>query len=159
MTDIVQIAGKVKFPIVLDPSSWIFDNRKIEWQDYLQEKVTIDDVIENRKDERAGAAMPRMIEVKVKYDKATWLTDSFVIPVEPFLKNAEPLEEATHVRFENRSGEQHPLLPIDVFKAGVFGFSKNGKILQEDGPLQFCNLEDYKEAPITGITKIIIESN
>lgn len=156
MTQIVQVTGKVKFPIVLDPSSWIFDNRKIEWTDYIEQKVTIDDVIENKKDERAGAAVPRLVEVKVKYDKERWLTDSFVIPVLPFLNNSEPEADAKTVCFE-RNIDEAVRIPLDVFKEGVLVFSKNGKILKEDGPLQFCDLEVYKENPIIGITKIVVE--
>lgn len=156
MTQIVQVTGKVKFPIVLDPSSWIFDNRKIEWNDYIEQRVTIDDVIENKKDERAGSAVPRLVEVKVKYDKERWLTDSFVIPVAPFLNNSEPEPDSQTVCFERSQGDT-VRIPLDVFKEGVLVFSKNGKILQEDGPLQFCNLKDFKDNPIVGINKIVLE--
>ena len=155
MSSIVQISGKVHFQIVLDPSSWIFDDRKIEWQDFISEKVTIKDVTENR-EERAGAALPRMIERGIKYDKDRWTKDSFVIPVGPFLKNAEPQEDATSVLFE-REGLADITVPLDTVLEGVFIFSHEGKILKADGPLQFCDLKAYKEAPIKGISKIVIE--
>jgi hypothetical protein len=155
MSSIVQISGKVHFPIVLDPSSWIFDDRKIEYNDFISEKVTIKDVTE-KKEERAGAALPRMIERGIKYDKARWITDSFVIPIGPFLKNAEPLEEASTVRFV-REGEDDVTVSIETVREGVFIFSNEGKILQEEGPLQFSNLSKYKEAPIKKIKKIVIE--
>jgi hypothetical protein len=154
MSSIVQVSGKVHFSIVLDPSSWIFDDRKIEWHDYISEKVTIKDVTE--KEERAGAALPRMIERGIKYEKDRWVKDSFVIPVVPFLKNAEPLEDATTIRFE-REGEEDVSVSIETVREGVFIFSHEGKILQEDGPLQFSDLNEYKEAPIKGIRKIVIE--
>lgn len=157
MTQVVPITGQVNYQIVLDPSSWIFDHRKIEWNDYITQAVQIEDVLENKRDERAGAAMPRMIETGVKYDKKRWLTDSFVIPVSPFLNNAQPLESASTVRFIKENGDEVVSLSLKEFEEGVFGFSKNGKILQEDGPLHFCNLNDYKDHPITGIARIVIE--
>jgi hypothetical protein len=154
MSSIVQITGKVHFQIVLDPSSWIFDDRKIEWHDFISGKVTIEDV--TNKEERAGAALPRMIERGVKYEKERWTKDSFVIPVGPFLKNAEPEEDATTVRFE-REGQADVTVPIETVLEGVFIFSHEGKILKEDGPLQFSDLHAYKDAPIKGIGKIVVE--
>ncbi|WEG11711.1 peptidyl-prolyl cis-trans isomerase [Pullulanibacillus sp. KACC 23026] len=156
MSTIVPITGRVQFQIVLDPSSWIFDHRKIELNDYLTETITIQDVLGHNRDERAGAAMPRMIETGVKYEKDKWLTDSFVIPIAPFLSNAEPLEDASLVHLLSEDGEEITTLPITVFKEGVFCFSKNGKILKEEGPLQFYNLDDYHDEPIGGISKIVL---
>lgn len=156
LTQIVPINGQVNFQIVLDPSSWIFDHRKIEWEDYITQAVRVEDVLESKREERAGAAMPRMIDTGVKYEKERWLTDSFVIPVSPFIKNAEPKSEATTVRLIKETGEETSI-PLSVFEKGVFGFSQNGKILQKDGPLHFYDLENYKKQPITGISEISVE--
>ena len=38
MNDIIQIKGKVKFSITLDPSVWIFDDRKEELSVYFNNK-------------------------------------------------------------------------------------------------------------------------
>lgn len=36
---IIQIKGNVKYPITLDPSVWIFDDRKILLEDAFKDKV------------------------------------------------------------------------------------------------------------------------
>ena len=46
---IVQVNGNVKFPITLDPSVWIFDDRKVLLEEYLQNGL----IIENN-DEKKG---------------------------------------------------------------------------------------------------------
>lgn len=157
MSTIVPISGQVRFSIVLDPSSWIFDHRKIELHDYLQEKITVNDVLEHDRDERAGAALPRMVETGIKYDKERWLTDSFVIPVRPFLKNSEPLEEARIAHLLSDNEETVASLPLDQFNQGVFCFSFQGKVIKENGPLHFYNLNEFKDSPIKHIAKIVIE--
>ena len=37
MEKIVHIKGKVKFPITLDPSVWIFDDRKFDLDTYFDQ--------------------------------------------------------------------------------------------------------------------------
>ena len=55
MLEIIPIVGRIKFPITLDPSSWIFDDRKIALEDFLADDFDLDRFLEEQKDERAGA--------------------------------------------------------------------------------------------------------
>ena len=41
MENIISVIGKVKFSITLDPSVWIFDERKLELTTFFDEKKNI----------------------------------------------------------------------------------------------------------------------
>ena len=157
MPNIVALSGLVKFPITLDPSSWIFDDRKIDMDDFFEEDFNLDAFLEAQKDERAGAAIPRMAKGQKKYKKSDWLTRSFCMPVKVFIENSEPLAEAKSVTFE-RQNEKKVTLSLEEAKSGVFAFSKDGKIIESDGPLHFYYPDPEKRnEAITGIIGIIIE--
>lgn len=151
---IVPILGQVKFKITLDPSSWIFDDRKIAYVDYYDEAFDLDTFLEAQKDERAGAAIPRLAKLQRKYKREDWLKESFVMPIRLFLNNAEPLEGASLVQFERANGETVNF-PINEMENSALQFSHDGKLLSEDGPLIFLG-EDQKQPPVTQITKITI---
>jgi len=151
---IVPILGKVKFPITLDPSSWIFDDRKIAYQDFYDKAFDLDDFLEAQKDERAGAAIPRLAKQKRKYKKEEWLTESFVIPFKIFLENAEVLPDAKEILFERVNGEQ-VAIPLNEAAKSVLQFSSEGRLLSEDGPLIYLS-HDPSQPPVTQITKITV---
>ncbi|WP_077614448.1 hypothetical protein [Caenibacillus caldisaponilyticus] len=155
MLEIIPIVGRVKFPITLDPSSWIFDDRKIALEDFLADDFDLDRFLEEQKDERAGAAMPRLAKSRRRYNKEEWLTRSFVIPVKPFIENAEPLEGAAAVIFETADGKRTSL-PLETVMKGAFQFSRDGKILKEDGPLVYLD-KQAPDKPVTHITRIHVE--
>ncbi|MGV3488862.1 MAG: hypothetical protein ACO1OC_09790 [Tuberibacillus sp.] len=151
---IVPILGKVKFQITLDPSSWIFDDRKIAYQDYYDEAFNLDAFLEAQKDERAGAAIPRLAKLKRKYKKDEWLTESFVMPLKIFLQNAEPLQDAKEIVFERVNGEAVSF-PLNEVDQGALQFSRDGKVLTDEGPLIYLS-HDHSKPPVTQIKKISV---
>ncbi|MFP3490850.1 peptidyl-prolyl cis-trans isomerase, partial [Staphylococcus sp. SIMBA_130] len=69
-----------------------------------------------------------------RFEKERVLTGSFVIPLKPFLSNAEPAGEK--VQLESSDGNQH-VLTMEEAMNGFLRFSKDGKPLREDGPTHF----------------------
>ncbi|WP_100330789.1 molybdopterin-binding protein [Bacillus xiapuensis] len=143
MNNIIPIKGKVKFPVTLDPSVWIFDDRRIDLHTYFD--MNDADPQENEeeytkkiskywdKEIREGAVSPPTIKSEKKYEKEKVLTGSFGVPFEPFLKNAEPLEDAAQLIAETKDGDMQ--WPIAEAGNIILAFSKDGKPLREDGPV------------------------
>ncbi|MHC0037308.1 peptidyl-prolyl cis-trans isomerase [Pseudoneobacillus sp. C159] len=165
MENIITIGGKVRYQITLDPGVWIFDDRKIELASYFEEgKKARNELEEYTKDISAhwdreiieGAILSPTIKTEKTFKKQKLLTGTFVIPFKPFLKNAEPLKEATTLIVLTKSGE----LKFDLALANEFvlGFSKDGKPLKENGPIYVyfgdgTNLEN----PLSNVKGFIIE--
>ena len=142
MEKIVSVNGKVKFSITLDPSVWIFDDRKLDLTTFFdKKKEEINELEEYTKSisehwDREiieGATIPPIEKSEKKYVKELLLTGTFGILFEPFLKNAEPLAEATTVVIESINNQY--LLPIEEAKELILCFSYMGKPLTEDGPI------------------------
>ena len=132
----IQIKGEVKFPITLDSTTWIFDDRKVQIEDLEQgvfdgtKPINFDD---NRDWNRAiieGQPNQPTLNSEIKYKRRAVLEKSFVINMTPFFKNAEPHDNATTIRLfnDNESIE----IPIDLLPYLFFQFAKDGKRLYED---------------------------
>ena len=142
MENIVSVNGKVKFSITLDPSVWIFDERKLDLTTFFDKKIEkVNELEEYTKSiskhwDREiieGAAIPPIVKNEKKYAKELLLTGTFGIRFEPFLKNAEPLEEANTVVIESIDNQYS--LPIEEAKELILCFSNMGKPLTENGPI------------------------
>ena len=166
MESIIQIKGAVKFPITLDCTVWIFDDRKIDLETYFIQKPTEVDPDEEYVEKAGkfwsreimeGATFPPTLKSERKFDRQKMMKGTFGIKVEPFINNAEPKENATTVVFEKADGLQERF-SIDKAKKLIFQFSKDGQMLTEDGPV-YLLLEDGSnyENPITGIVGMYIE--
>ncbi|AKS67422.1 hypothetical protein SSCHL_1642 [Staphylococcus schleiferi] len=132
----IQIKGAVKFPITLDSTTWIFDDRKVTLEDLEkgvfegQKPIQFDD---NREWNRAileGQTNPPTLNSEIDYKKRAVLQGSFAINMTPFFKNAEPLKEATIIRLSN--AESHIDIPFELLPYLFFQFAKEGKRLYED---------------------------
>lgn len=163
MSDVIVCKGAVTFPITLDPSVWIFDERKIDLLTYAGEEGPSDQERAQYlqgtgsqwdKELREGAALPTDRPTSlVEARKA--LEGDYGMPLAPFIENAQPLPEATHVRLHRKEGE--PLLiPIEEAKRAILQFSKGGKPIRENGPVYFYFPETLlaKEPPIQGVTTL-----
>lgn len=162
---IIQIKGKVKFPITLDPTVWIFDDRKI----LLQEAFTTKKAEPVKKDD--AEKMAEMFDIEVysqtkikppvkqslkKFDREKLLSESYVMPLKPFIENAEIAADATKARLI--SDKDEVIITIDQLLAGLALFSLNGKPLTEDGPIHFFFGDGSNQnEPFKGIKQIIIE--
>ncbi|MDQ0155871.1 peptidyl-prolyl cis-trans isomerase [Robertmurraya andreesenii] len=154
MDNIILIIGKVKFPITLDPSVWIFDDRKQDLHSYFHTKDEKNNPLEEYtksiskhwdREIVEGAVFPPTLKSEKKFLKEKLLTGTFCIGFEPFLKNAEIQEDAEYLVIETRDSEVK--IPIAEANELVLGFSKDGKPLTEDGPIHIyfgdgSNFED-----------------
>ncbi len=165
MENIILVKGKVKFLITLDPSVWIFDDRKLDLTTYFDEKKEkINELEEYTKSiskhwDREiieGAAPPPTVKKEKRFIKEILSTGTFGILFAPFLENAEPLEEAHTVVIESIDGEYS--LPISKAKELILGFSNNGKPLKEDGPVHvYFGDGSNKDHPIRNVRNFRIE--
>ncbi|UEX89448.1 hypothetical protein [Staphylococcus ratti] len=132
----IQIKGSVKFPITLDSSTWIFDDRKIRIEDLKKGDFNGEKPIkfeDNREWNRAileGQTNPPTLNSEIEYKKRSVLESSFVINMTPFFKNAEPSDDATIIRLSNET--EHIDIPFNLLPYLFFQFSKDGKRLYQD---------------------------
>ncbi|RLQ95877.1 peptidyl-prolyl cis-trans isomerase [Falsibacillus albus] len=142
MEMIIPFKGKVKFPITIDPSVWIFDDRRIDLTTYFETEEPEINAEEEyvkatskhwEREIREGAVFPPTLKSERKFEKEKVLTGTFGIPLEPFLKNAEPLSGASKLIIETK--EEAIEFPLEKTKDMILAFSKEGKPLKEDGPV------------------------
>lgn len=139
MPDIILLTGNLNYNLTLDPSSWLFDDRKFDLDQYFEEPHDLDHP-------------PR------KYKKRELLKENYTfgIPLKPFLENAQPKPEAETLVIETKNGNQHKI-SFEEAKSAVLGFSKEGKFLNEDGPAHFYFGDgSNRDNPVTEITKFVI---
>ena len=165
MENIIHIEGKVKFNITLDPGVWIFDDRRIDLDNYFTEakKEEISELDKYTKDVSKhwdreimeGAVYPPTLKTEKKFEKEKVLTSTFGIKLEPFIHNAEPLDDTSTVTFVNENEEIS--FPINEAKEMIMKFSQKGKPLRDDGPVHIIFHDGSNLAnPITYVNKIII---
>lgn len=163
MSDVIVCKGAVTFPITLDPSVWIFDDRKIDLATYTGEDAASDQEKAKYlqgtgsqwdKELREGAALPTERPTSLAEARKA-LEGDYGMRLAPFIENAQPLPEATHVRIHRSTGD--PLLfTIEDAKRAILQFSAGGKPIREDGPAYFYFPETLlaKEEPIKGVTAL-----
>ncbi|KMM38808.1 hypothetical protein [Guptibacillus hwajinpoensis] len=143
METIIPIKGKVNYSITLDASVWIFDDRKVELEEFLKfdnsteknENDYIKTQSERWERERTGIKPPVNRSIK-RFEKERVLTGSFVIPLAPFLENADPIDNELNVQLISENGDSY-VLTMEEAVNGFLRFSKDGKPLREDGPVHF----------------------
>lgn len=132
----IQIKGAVNFPITLDSTTWIFDDRKVSLEDL--EKGVFDGTKpiqfeDNREWNRAileGQTNPPTLNSEIKYKKRSVLEGSFVINMTPFFRTSEPQSNATAIKLFN--DEDAIEVPLDLLPYLFFQFAKDGKRLYDD---------------------------
>jgi hypothetical protein len=165
MENILLISGKVKYSITLDPSVWIFDDRKVDLTTYFSKSMEQNNELEEYtksiskhwdREIIEGAVYPPTLKTEKKYEKEKVLTGSFGISLHPFIKNAEPTEEAT-VLIIKTSTSVHEI-PLDIAQDLILGFSKSGKPLSEDGPVHvYYGDGSNQQNPIKNVREFIIK--
>jgi hypothetical protein len=142
MENIILLSGKVKYTITLDPSVWIFDDRRVDLTTHFSTTSNPSNDLEEYtksvskhwdREIMEGAVYPPTLNTEKKYEKEKVLTGSFGIPFEPFLKNAEPFEGAAILVIKTSSSEYQ--ISLDEARKLILGFSSVGKPLSEDGPV------------------------
>ncbi len=166
MENIIPIKGAVTYKITLDPTVWIFDDRRLDLNTFFTENV--DEDSEDMKyllsmgkhwsrEIMEGATFPPTLKTERKFDRQGMKTGTFGIEIKHFLKNAEIHENATRVVFECEDGSEHSF-SIDEAYTLIFKFSQDGKPITEDGPVHLLYRDGSNvENPIKNIRTIHVE--
>jgi hypothetical protein len=166
MENVIVIQGHVNYPITIDPTVWIFDDRKVDLSSYFSEErgEKDDEILAYTKavskhwdrEIKEGAAFPPINRSLNKFEKDEALTGSFAIALSPFIKNAEPKEGSSHLIIVTKD-EMTFEVPLSKAHDAILGFSKDGKPV-ENGPVHFYFGDgSNKEEPIKNIAKFLIK--
>lgn len=161
---IIQLKGEVKFPLTIDASVWIFDDRKIIFEEAFDQKKETEAVDPSRKTaEMFDQELYFKTKVKPpvnksinKFEREKILTHSFVMPFEDFLNTSEVKESAKAVRLTR--DEDDVIITIEQLRDAYFLFAVDGKPVKDEGPVHLYFKDgSNKEDPIKGVKAITIE--
>lgn len=166
LTTVIQITGNVQHPITLDPSIWIFDDRRIDLDVFFTEGYVEKNEMEEYKKAMGkhwsreimeGATFPPTLETEKLFEETKEITETYGIYLHHFLKNAGPHEDATTITFETNHGESHSF-PLDKRDDFILKYSHEGKPLREDGPVHIL-LKDgsNRQEPIKNVIAVTIK--
>ncbi|MEI4771196.1 peptidyl-prolyl cis-trans isomerase [Psychrobacillus sp. FJAT-51614] len=165
MEQIIPIKGAVKFNITLDPTVWIFDDRRIDLDDFFTGKYEYKDELEEytkvtsahwSREIIEGSTNPPTLKTEKKYERTKVLTSTFGIELKQFILNAEPLNDATKLVVETTDGEH--TFPLEELDSLLVKFSHKGKPLSEDGPVHILKKDGSNiNDPVNNITAFRIE--
>ncbi|KGX93307.1 hypothetical protein N781_12950 [Pontibacillus halophilus JSM 076056 = DSM 19796] len=159
---IIQLTGLVQYPITLDPSVWIFDDRKIHFDKAFTDRQTAS-IDENEDVKKAAQFWDREV-YQQKLDppvnksisslqKREILEGTYVMPIRPFIQNAEVQESARFAKIHTDEDTMEVNLP--QLQDALFLFAQNGKQLKEGGPVHIYFADgSNKDEPITHVRKI-----
>src|SRR5690625_4281948 len=156
---IIQIKGNVSFPITLDASVWIFDDRKIILEEAFKERKE-----EPKEDSLAKAAELFNQEIysqkKIKppvnksinrFEKEKILTNSYVMPIAEFIKTAD-INKNSERAILKTNDDDDVVINIEQLESAYLLFALNGKPLKEDGPVHLYFGDGTNQGdPIKGI--------
>lgn len=159
MADIIMVTGAVTHRITIDPSVWIFDERKIDLAQFTgDEDERLDDVptylkgtgAQWDKELKEGSLPPSESRSLIEERKA--LLGDYAMRLGWFLDNAQPDPTAVTLKLHREHGE--PItFPLEEARRAILQFSKDGKPIRENGPVLFYlpAMWKQKEAPLDGI--------
>jgi hypothetical protein len=142
MENIIIISGKVQYTITLDPSVWIFDDRRVDLTTFFFTKSENSNSLEEYtkavskhwdREIMEGAIYPPTLKTEKKFEKEKVLTGTFGIPLKPFLLNSQPASDAHTFIISSSDGEYE--FPLETAYDLILGFSNKGKPLTTDGPI------------------------
>jgi len=140
---IVPLRGNVAFRITLDPTVWIFDDRKV----ILEEAFTQADAKASEEDDLKRQAeifdevylskhnRPPTQKTTMKVNRQEILNYSYVIPLKDFVLNAEAPEGTERVLL--KTNDEDVIISYEQLVEGYALFAIDGKPLKEDGPIHF----------------------
>ncbi|MCP8616650.1 hypothetical protein [Salirhabdus salicampi] len=160
---IVQIKGNVNYAITLDPSVWIFDDRKVLFDDAFTSKSS-------QSEENSAKEMDKLWDREVyqqqinppvnksisKFERKQVLENTYVMPLAPFLQNAELNDNAQSIVLKTEETKHE--LPIQSVLDGYFLFAIDGRPIKENGPVHFYFGDgSNKDTPIQGVREIFVQ--
>lgn len=143
MEIIIPIKGAVTYQLTLDPTVWIFDDRKLDLNTYFSVKEAEEDADTKYMREvgahwsreiMEGATFPPTLKSERKFDRKGMENGTFGIELRHFLKNAVIKPEATNIIIECKDGVEHTFTIEEAHKL-ILKYSQDGKPLLEDGPV------------------------
>ncbi|QDI90641.1 peptidyl-prolyl cis-trans isomerase [Salicibibacter halophilus] len=150
---IVPISGNAKHRITLDPTVWIFDNRKVDLEALFQENQSG----EASEEERGNIGPRRWQTNQIRTKKEALIEGSYGMKLEPFIDNAEPSPSATTLVAVTSSGEK-VTAPLETGKTWIAGFSSAGMALKEDGPIHIYFADGTNQrSPVTHVVELRVE--
>lgn len=161
---ILPIEGNVSYTITLDPTVWIFDDRKILLEDAFSNKSKED--LGNGELKKASERWERALHPDrsrppvnrsiSKMEGKEILKNSYLMPIRDFLKTAEINEDATQ-GILTIEGSDDVIVSLNDLKESYLLFAIDGKPLKEDGPVYFFYKDgSNQDNPIKNVKKIII---
>lgn len=161
MNDVFLITGDVTHPLTIDPSVWIFDDRKLELDRIFTTEIESED--ENEKYTKSVSKhWDREIVEGAKVDnskpyaieKKQWLEGSYAMPFYYFIDHSRPLNRNRDVTIETDNATL--TYPFKTVYDSYLAFSINGKRIIEGGPVHLYFKDgSNKNTPITSIVKIV----
>ncbi|KKE78096.1 hypothetical protein DTX80_07210 [Bacilli bacterium] len=163
---IVPIIGNVSYSITLDPTVWIFDERKVLLDEAFTKNTKSEEDIPNtqklaerynREVFQSNAKVPPVNKGLTKKEGEEILKNSYVMPLYDFVKNAEINDSAKSATFLSEDNQELVTIDIDQLVNGYFLFAIDGKPIKKDGPVYFIYGNGMnKNDPIKNIKKIKI---
>ena len=161
---IVQLTGKVNYSITLDPTVWIFDDRKV----LLDEAFIVNkndnneevDPLERAADRWSQEVFQQRVRPPVnksitRFERDKILINSYVMPISEFIGHAEIKPGAHDVTLVTANGPVN--ISLAEFQDCYLLFALKGKPLKDDGPVHLYFKDgSNKESPIRGVQKIIV---
>lgn len=162
---IVPIIGNVTYSITLDPTVWIFDDRKIEFDKAFE--TIPDERIEEDELEKAANRWNRAVYEPhskppvnrsiSKLEGEKILKGTFVMPIEDFITHCEIKSDATAASLIIADGEEVKI-SLEELKNSYLLFAVDGKPLLEDGPVHFYHKDgSNRDNPIKFVQKIKVD--
>lgn len=145
---IIQILGKVRYQITLDPSAWIFDDRKEDLEKVLAAKpddveIKFEDSKEWNRQIIEGSTKPPTLKTEKKFKNKDLLEGTFIICLEPFLEYTEPERgEEAMITFTHDEGAS--ILQYRDRSKIYAQFSLEGKRLYDDGMVDILVIDGGK---------------
>lgn len=161
---IVQVKGKINYPITLDPSVWIFDDRKIMLEDAFtgenkekEEEDAIKKAAElfNQEIYSQKSIKPPVNKSLSREEQKKALVHSFVMPIKDFIETAEIRPDAKQVVLKTDGDDIG--ISIEQLTSAYFLFAIDGKPVRDSGPVHlFFGDGSNAQDPIKGIKEIIL---
>lgn len=163
MQTVIHIQGQVDHPITLDPTLWIFDDRRLNLEHFFNEDYVERDELEEYKKSigkhwsreiMEGATFPPTLETEKEFELTKTITGTYGMYLKHFLKNATPKVDASTISFEDANGKNYDF-PIEQVDEFILKYCIDGKPIIEDGPV-YILLKDGSnlDQPIRNIVKI-----